>query len=101
MIYAAEIDSANAVVRVVAAESIAALVSSLGGIWVETFLQGGTRKNYAGIGYTYDAVRDAFISPQPYPSWVLDASCHWEAPIPYPASGKWIWDEDVHNWVPL
>jgi len=64
---------------------------------------GGTpyRKNYAGIGYTYDAVRDAFIAPQPYASWVLDeATCRWEAPAPTPsAGGPWAWDEDTESWV--
>ncbi len=60
------------------------------------------RKNYAGIGYTYDTVRDAFISPQPYPSWVLNEStCVWEAPVPYPATGKWQWNESVLNWVEI
>jgi len=59
------------------------------------------RKNYAGIGYTYDETRDAFIPPKPYPSWVLvEATCQWEAPIAYPDDGKkYMWDEDVINWV--
>ena len=59
------------------------------------------RKNYAGIGYTYDAVRDAFIAPQPYASWVLDeATCRWTAPVPMPsAGGPWAWDEDTESWV--
>ena len=59
------------------------------------------RKNYAGIGYTYDAVRDAFIAPQPYASWVLDeATCRWGAPVAMPsAGGPWAWDEDTESWV--
>tara|TARA_R110002074_G_scaffold361266_1_gene534267 strand:- start:76 stop:450 length:375 start_codon:yes stop_codon:yes gene_type:complete len=59
------------------------------------------RKNYAGIGYTYDTDRDAFIPPKPYSSWVLVAdTCQWEAPIAYPDDGKkYMWDEDVTNWV--
>ena len=59
------------------------------------------RKNYAGIGYTYDETRDAFIPPKPYSSWVLVAdTCQWEAPIAYPDDGKkYMWDEDVTNWV--
>ena len=59
------------------------------------------RKNYAGIGYTYDSVRDAFIPPQPYPSWILDEfSCLWGAPVPYPTDGKrYMWDEDTQNWI--
>ena len=64
---------------------------------------GGTpfRKNYAGIGYTYDTVRDAFIAPQPYASWVLDeATCRWTAPVPMPSEGgPWAWDEDTESWV--
>ena len=59
------------------------------------------RKNYAGIGYTYDAVRDAFISPSPFPSWLLnEETCFWGAPIPYPDDGKrYIWDEATLAWV--
>ena len=59
------------------------------------------RKNYAGIGYTYDTARDAFISPQPYASWVLDeATCWWGAPVAMPsAGGPWAWDEDTESWV--
>lgn len=66
-------------------------------------LTGGTpyRKNYAGIGFTYDPGRDAFIPPQPYPSWVLDeASCLWEAPSPMPTDGKlYAWSEDDQHWL--
>ena len=58
------------------------------------------RFNYAGIGHTYDADRDAFIPPQPYPSWVLDeATCLWVAPIAYPAEGDHVWDEEAGDWV--
>jgi len=58
------------------------------------------RFNYAGIGHTYDADRDAFIPPQPYPSWVLDeATCQWVAPIAYPAEGVHVWDEQAGDWV--
>ena len=64
---------------------------------------GGTpyRKNYAGIGYTYDTVRNAFIAPNPYPSWVLDeATCLWTAPVPMPSEGgPWQWDEATVSWV--
>ena len=66
---------------------------------------GGTplRKNYAGIGFTYDADRDAFIPPQPYPSWLLDeGTCLWQAPVPYPegdTSDLYEWNEDAGNWV--
>jgi len=59
------------------------------------------RYNYAGIGYSYDVDRDAFIPPQPYASWVLDEdTCLWVAPVPYPEDNKeYTWDEDSQNWV--
>ena len=58
------------------------------------------RFNYAGIGFTYDENRDAFIPPQPYASWVLDeATCLWVAPIAYPAEGDHVWDEETGDWV--
>ncbi len=64
---------------------------------------GGTplRKNYAGIGYTYDAGRDAFIPPKPYASWVLnETTCLWDAPVAYPDDGKrYSWDEATTSWV--
>ena len=58
------------------------------------------RFNYAGIGYSYDEVRDAFIPPKPFNSWLLDeATCQWEAPIPMPTDGKmYQWNEDDLNW---
>ena len=63
--------------------------------WKQTSYNGNMRKNYAGIGFTYDAGRDAFIPPQPYPSWVLDeATCNWNAPVAYPTDGKqYRWDD--------
>ena len=59
------------------------------------------RKNYAGIGYTYDADRDAFIAPKPFDSWVLDEeTCRWEAPVAYPDDGgDYTWDEETTSWV--
>lgn len=59
------------------------------------------RKNYAGIGYTYDAARDAFIPPQPFASWTLDeGTCYWLPPVPYPADGQdYTWDEATLAWV--
>lgn len=58
------------------------------------------RKNYAGIGFTYDRSRDAFIPPQPFASWTLnDSTCLWEAPVPYPTDGQdYIWNEDTTSW---
>jgi len=63
---------------------------------------GGTpfRKNYAGVGYIYDPVRDAFYSQQPYASWTLDEStCYWQPPTPRPEEGVWYWKEDTTEWV--
>lgn len=59
------------------------------------------RKNYAGIGYSYDSVRDAFIPPQPFPSWTLDEdTCNWNPPTPYPTDGKiYVWDEATTSWT--
>jgi hypothetical protein len=77
----------------------------LGGTWVQTSYNGNMRKNYAGIGDTYDTTRDAFISPQPYPSWVLDEdTCRYEAPTPYPevlegSDEFYKWDEDTTSWI--
>jgi hypothetical protein len=73
----------------------------LGGTWVQTSYNGNIRKNYAGIGYTYDSSRDAFIEPSPYPSWVLnETTCRYEAPIAYPSDGKdYRWNEETTSWV--
>ena len=68
-----------------------------------TSYNGKIRKNYAGIGYTYDAARDAFIPPKPFNSWVLDENtCQWQAPTPMPTDGKFYqWIEDDLNWQQL
>ena len=68
---------------------------------VRTSYHGNIRFNYAGIGYSYDEGRDAFISPRPYESWVLNEStCNWEAPVAYPTDGKYHrWDEATTSWV--
>ena len=60
------------------------------------------RKNYAGVGYKFDQALDAFIPPQPYPSWLLDQElCYWYAPVQMPSDGKeYQWNESVQNWVP-
>ena len=59
------------------------------------------RKNYAGLGYTYDDTIDGFIPPKPYPSWLLNTTtCLWDPPVAYPTDGKnYIWDEDTQSWV--
>jgi hypothetical protein len=98
-------------VIVAEAEFFDTFVDSSPGQWIQTSYNthggvhsdGGTplRKNYAGIGMTYDATRDAFYAPQPYASWVLnDTSCIWEAPTAMPVDDKtYRWDEDTTAWV--
>ena len=56
------------------------------------------RKQYAGIGYSYDAAADVFVAPQPYASWTLDSSHDWQAPVARPAEGMWSWNEDTQAW---
>ena len=80
------------------------------GEWIQTSYNthggehtlGGTplRKNFAGIGYTYDREKDAFIPPQPFASWTLnETTCLWEAPVPMPEEGQYIWNESITNWT--
>ena len=64
-----------------------------------TSYNGNIRKQYAGIGYTYDTLNDVFIAPQPYQSWSLDDNFDWQAPMPRPEEGFWRWDEDSLNWI--
>jgi hypothetical protein len=71
-----------------------------GGNWKQTSYNGNIRKNYAGIGYTYDSVIDAFVPPKPYPSWLLDTNtAQWNPPTPMPTDGKmYRWNEDTKSW---
>jgi len=84
-------------------QAFIANVLKLGGTWKQTSYNGTFRKHYAGIGYTYDDVLDAFIPPKPYPSWLLNTeTCNWEAPVPYPNDGKsYYWDEETQQWVEI
>lgn len=105
--------SDGVVVQVIVAEPefFDTFVDSSPGEWIQTsyntiggvHTQGGTplRKNYAGIGYTYDAQRDAFIPPKLFASWVLNEdTCLWNAPVPHPTDGKiYEWDEQTTNWI--
>lgn len=95
------------------AEFFDTFVDSSPGEWIQTsyntvggvHLNGGVplRKNFAGIGYTYDREKDAFIPPQPYPSWILnEETCLWEAPVEYPfvfGAAGYSWDEETTSWV--
>ena len=69
--------------------------------WIQTSYNGSFRKNYAGIGYTYDATRDAFIPPKEFEDFILNEdTCMWEPPIPYPTDGKsYLWDGDSSDWI--
>jgi hypothetical protein len=125
MAHWAELDANNVVTRVLVGdnndpagdEGYQWLLDNLGGTWVKTSYnavggkrrnpetgevteEAGFRKNYAGIGYTFDAGRDAFIPPKPFNSWVLNEdTCLWDAPTPYPADGKmYRWVEEDLNW---
>ena len=101
----AEIDENNIVLRVLVGNNSEpdegeAFMNSLGGTWVKTSYNGNIRKNYAGVGMSYDAERDAFIAPKPYDSWILDEeTCRWEAPVAYPTDGMmYVWDEETTDW---
>ena len=75
-------------------------VDDSAGTWIETKMDGSIRKNYAGIGFSYDSTRDAFIPPKPYSSWTLDEdTCLWEAPVAYPSDDKmYKWNETDKQW---
>ena len=119
MAHFAELDGSNKVLRVVVVNDV---YEADGENWCNEFFHGGTwkqtsynthkgvhllggtplRKNYAGPGYSYDETRDAFIAPQPYPSWSLnEGTCIWEPPVPHPTDDTkvWEWDEASQNWV--
>jgi hypothetical protein len=67
--------------------------------WKQTSYNGTIRKNYAGIGYTYDLVNDWFVAPKPYSSWILNEDARWEPPVPYPTDGAvYTWNEETLSW---
>lgn len=98
----------NDVITIDGAESEQAGIDFLTGLhghtlWKQTSYNGNIRKNYAGVGYTYDAGRDAFIAPQPWASWTLnETTCQWESPTPYPTDGKiYGWFEPNQEWIEI
>jgi hypothetical protein len=107
MAHFAELDENNTVIRVLVTdndfpnEGYDWLVETLGGTWVQTSYNATIRKNFAGVGFTYDEALDAFIAPQPFDSWLLnEETCLWEAPSPYPTDGKnYNWDEETQDWI--
>jgi len=106
MAHFAELDENNIVTRVLVTDNDAPnegydwLIENLGGTWVQTSYNGNIRKNYAGIGFSYHAERDAFISPKPYDSWLLvEETAQWEAPVPYPDDDlMYSWNEELTDW---
>ena len=98
MSHYAKIDDTNTVIEVIVAEED--FVTALDGRWIQASYNNNLRKNFPGIGFTYDEARDAFIPPQIFNSWVLDETvCRWEAPVEYPDDGsRYDWDEDNLNW---
>jgi hypothetical protein len=115
MSHFAQIDENNIVTQVIVIEQDVVDTGLFGdpASWIQTSYNtsggvhtlGGTplRKNYAGIGYTYDSTRDAFIPPKPYNSWILNEStCLYEAPTPMPTDGKiYNWDEETLSWIEI
>lgn len=103
MSHFAKLDNNNIVQEVIVADQQFINTGVVGDVfkWVQTSYNGNFRKNFAGIGYKYDRIRDAFIPPQPYLSWGLnEETCRWESPIPYPDDGQlYNWDESTKSWV--
>jgi hypothetical protein len=109
--YAKVTDGIVTKVIVAEADFFDTFIDDSAGEWIQTSYNthsgehrlGGTplRKNFAGVGYTYDRNKDAFIPPQPYTSWTLnETTCLWEAPVAYPDDGKqYIWNESITNWT--
>jgi hypothetical protein len=102
MSHFAKIDSNNIVQEVIVAEQdfINSGVVGDSFLWIQTSYNKNFRKNFAGKGFTYDKTRDAFIPPQPYPSWTLNEdSCLWECPVTYPDDGsEYTWNETDQQW---
>lgn len=115
MAHFAKLDENNTVVQVIVvhnnelldengqeseARGVAFCVNRIAGTWVQTSYNNSFRKNYAGVGYTYDTTRDAFIPPKRFASWILDENtCRWEAPTPMPTDGKsYRWNEETLSW---
>lgn len=113
MAHFAQLDENNLVIKVIVvnnneliengveseSKGIAFCQSLFGGNWIQTSFNHNIRKQFAGIGYTYNSDADVFISPQPYPSWSLDSNYDWQAPTPKPEGLNWYWDEATTSWV--
>ena len=96
-----KIDSTNTVTEGIVAEQDFINSGLVGDsfLWIQTSYNNNFRKQYAGVGYTYDKANDVFISPKPYPSWALDASFDWQPPTAMPDDDKdYTWNEDTTTW---
>ena len=101
MSHFAKIDKDNTVTQVIVSEQDFINSGHVGDsfLWVQTSYNNNFRKQYAGVGYTYDKANDVFISPKPYASWTLDASFDWQPPTAMPDDGKtYSWNEDTKAW---
>jgi len=102
MSHFAKIDNDNVVTDIIVANQDVINSGLVGDSfrWVQTSYNRNFRKNYAGVGFIYDRVCDAFIPPQKYPSWLFNEdTCQWDAPIPYPEDNKaYSWDEETTSW---
>lgn len=109
MAHFAQIDADNTVVRVLVVpdeqehrgEEFLRDDLQLGGRWIQTSYNNRIRKQYAGVGYTYNPTADVFVCPQPFPSWTLDQNHDWQPPTPMPSEGSWYWDEQTISWVEI
>lgn len=121
MAHFAELDENNIVLRVTVVANEVLLdennieqeslglkhLEHLGGRWMQTSYNNSFRKNYAGIGFSYDPIRDVFIPPKPYHSWILNEdTCKWESPVQYPeieegSDQYYVWDENTTSWLLL
>jgi hypothetical protein len=102
MSHFAEINSSNIVQRVLVAEQDFINSGKVGDsfLWVQTSYNNNFRKQFAGVGFTYDKANDVFISPQPFASWTLDASFDWQPPTAMPEDGKmYNWNEETKKWI--
>ena len=105
MSHFAKINENNIVTEVIVAEQDFINSGAVGDSfkWVQTSYNSNFRKNYAGVGYIWEEAKDAFIAPQPFPSWTLDEStCQWEPPVAEPDDGKeYYWNEATTNWTEI
>ena len=111
MAHYAFLDKNNVVIEVITGIDETELIEGLdtetwygnfrGQVCKRTSYNNNIRKQYAGIGYSYDPVADVFIAPQPYPSWSLDENFDWQPPTPTPKEGFWYWDEATLSWIEI